>query len=184
MQRNYFRICILFHFLFPNNHLFSTSFLISAHFHLITNTLSRRMFSVIGLFALVIKRTQYAPSQVRGWRQPPSPFPNHFFFFFPRYITDPNLLFVRNQTLGWLMQHYECHKVSIWPGVIEYDGLSNPVLLPPLRDQYFYPAELLVPSVSLFLWPDWAKLSARWGTQLRRRAPDTPTHAECTNACV
>lgn len=49
------------------------------------------------------------------------------FYFSPQNTADPNLLFVRKTWL--VMQHYEHHKVSIWPGVIEHDGLHDPQIL-------------------------------------------------------
>lgn len=87
------------------------------------------------------------------------------FFFVPSllYKADLNLQFERK--LWLIFQHYECHKVSIWPGVIEHDGpyTLKSCFGPLQRDQYFYPADLLAVFFFFFSPPSVSVSLSFWG---------------------
>lgn len=158
-----FRLCILFNFPLKKSPFLNLLPHLSTHpsdnRHIIkANVFSNRLVCAVDQEDTICS--------VPGKRMTPATIiiPNHskpFSLFLPRYIADPNLLFVRKPWL--VMRHYECHKVSIWPGVIEHDGPHNSeipfsALCCVINTFILLICWMIFPSIALFLGPIWAKL--------------------------
>lgn len=104
------------------------------HLHLVLRNDKFLMLEIVSDLLISVLRNIPACSWLKGHAG--------FFslqFYFPRYITDPNLVFVRNPWL--ILQNYEGPQGQhlpwrnwAWWSVRR----SNPVLGTPLRDQYFF----------------------------------------------
>lgn len=150
------------------------------HLHLVQRNDKFLMLEIVSDLLISVLRDVPACSWLKGRAV-------FFFllFYFPRYITDPNLLFVRNPWL--ILQNYEGPQGQhlswrnwAWWSVRR----SNPVLGTPLRDQYFFIpliCAVFIPlQSSLVQQSIWAK---RCQLGERERSKSQDTHSKHTYPC-